>query len=137
VSERLPGAIHTSQRSDRASRRLRKEATFAERSLWKELRRLESFHFRRQAPMGDYIVDFVCHRSRLIVEVDGGVHEMDHVAQRDAERDLWLARRGYRVMRLTNREVLADVEAVGRRIIAAADARTPTPDPSPQGGGEQ
>src|SRR5580692_7808209 len=51
VSERLPGAIHTSQRSDRASRRLRKEATFAERSLWKELRRLESFHFRRQAPM--------------------------------------------------------------------------------------
>jgi very-short-patch-repair endonuclease len=73
----------------------------------------------------------------LIVEVDGGVHAMDVVAERDAERDLWLAGRGYRVLRLTNREVIANVEAAARRIIAAGGARTPTPDPSPQGGGEE
>jgi very-short-patch-repair endonuclease len=114
---------------------LRREPTFAERRLWTELRSLEGFHFRRQAPMGHYIVDFVCHRSRLIVEVDGGVHTMGLVAQRDAERELWLTSRGYRVLRLTNREVIANVEAAVQRIIAACRARTPTPDPSPQGGG--
>jgi very-short-patch-repair endonuclease len=84
--------------------------------------------------MGDYVVDFVCHRSRLIVEVDGGVHAMDVVAQRDAERDLWLAGRGYRVLRLTNRDVIANVEAAVRRIIAAACPRTPTPHPLPARG---
>jgi very-short-patch-repair endonuclease len=87
-------------------------------------------------PMGDYVVDFVCHRSRLIVEVDGGVHDWDVVAQRDAARDRWLAGRGYLVLRLTNREVLAGVEAAVARIITAAGSSTPTPDPSPQGGGE-
>jgi very-short-patch-repair endonuclease len=137
VRSRLPGAIHKSERADRSARRLRREPTFAERLLWLELRRLNGFHFRRQAPMGNYIVDFVCHRSRLIVEVDGGVHGLDVVAQRDAARDVWLASRGYRVLRLTNREVIGDVEAAVRRITAAAGACTPTPAPSPQGGGER
>ena len=136
VRARLPGAIHSSERSDRAARRLRNDPTFAERQLWQALRQVEGRRFRRQAPMGAYVVDFVCHGSRLIIEVDGGVHEMDAVAQRDAERDLWLAERGYQVLRLTNWEVLADIDAVVRRIITAAFAGTPTPDPSPQGGGE-
>jgi len=73
------------------------------------------------------------HRSRLIIEVDGGVHELEVVAQRDAARDVWLSARGYRALRLTNREVIGDIEAMVRRIIAAAGACTPTPDPSPQG----
>ncbi len=60
---------------------------------------------------------------------------MDTVAQRGAEREAWLAGRGYRVLRLTNREVIADVEAAAKRITSAAGADTPTPDPSPQGGG--
>ena len=87
--------------------------------------------------MGPYVVDFVCHQSRLIVEVDGGVHAIDDVAWRDARRDEWLKARGYRVIRLSNRDVIANVELVVRRIIAATAARTPTPDPSPQGGGEE
>ena len=116
---------------------MRKEPTFAERRLWQELRRLENVRFRRRAPIGDYIVDFVCHGSRLIVEVDGGVHDIDVVARRDAERDAWLAGRCYRVLRLTNHEVIADVEAAVRRITTVAGADTPpTPNPSPQGGGE-
>jgi very-short-patch-repair endonuclease len=136
VRARLPGAIHTSERSDRAARRLRNELTYAERLLWLALRTLDGFRFRRQAPMGAYVVDFVCHHSRLIIEVDGGVHEMDAISQREVERDLWLAERGYRVLRLTNREVLSNVDAAVRRIISEARAGTPTPDPSPQGGGE-
>jgi very-short-patch-repair endonuclease len=114
---------------------MRREPTFAERELWKELRGLEGFRFRRQAPMGDYIVDFVCHQSRLVVEVDGGVHEMSVVAQRDAQRDLWLSGRGYRVLRLTNREVISDVDAVVQRIIGAAGADIPTPTPPRKGEG--
>ena len=137
VPARTPGAIHTSERADGTARRLRRDLTFAEKQLWKALRQLTDFHFRRQAPMGRYVVDFVCHRSRLIVEVDGGVHDIDAVAARDNERDAWLAGRGYRVIRLTNSQVIGAAEAAIEAILAGAVARTPTPDPSPQGGGER
>ncbi len=136
VSSRTPGAIHTSERSDRSARRLRNAPTFAEKQLWKTLRKVETLHFRRQAPFGPYVVDFVCHRSRLIVEVDGGIHNLDAVAQRDAEREAWLVSRGYRVLRLTNSQAL-DIEAAVAAIVAEAGAATPTPNPSPQGGGGQ
>ena len=65
----------TTSMRDRA-RRLRREMTSAERSLWKRLRRRQilGFRFRRQVPMGRYIVDFVCFESQLVVEVDGGMH---------------------------------------------------------------
>lgn len=85
--------------------------------------------------MGPYVVDFVCHRARLIVEIDGGVHEMDVVAQRDAERDAWLSERGYRVLRIKNANVIANIDSVVRAIQASAGADTPTPDPFPQGEG--
>ena len=135
MSARTPGAIHTSEQSDRAAKRLRRDATFVERELWKALRHLDGVHFRRQAPIGPYVVDFVCHRSRLVVEVDGGVHEMDVVARRDAERDEWFAGRGYRVLRIKNAEVIANIDAVVRIIRAKVGADTPTPDPFPQGEG--
>ena len=125
MRERTPGAIHTNERSDRLARRLRRGPTFAEKQLWKSLRQLDGFHFRRQAPMGDFIVDFVCHRSRLVVEVDGGIHEVDAVAIRDAEREGWLVNRGYEVIRLTNAEVLSNIDAAVRRVLAAATASTP------------
>jgi very-short-patch-repair endonuclease len=137
VPARTPGAIHTSERADQSARRLRRDLTFAERQLWKALRALDEFHFRRQAPMGRYVVDFVCHRSRLIVEVDGGVHDIDAVAARDNERDAWLVDRGYRVIRFTNSQATGATEATVEAILASAVACTPTPDPSPQGGGER
>jgi very-short-patch-repair endonuclease len=87
--------------------------------------------------MGRYVVDFVCHRSRLIVEVDGGVHDIDAVAARDNERDAWLVDRGYRVIRFTNSQATGATEATVEAILASAVACTPTPDPSPQGGGER
>jgi very-short-patch-repair endonuclease len=114
---------------------MRRAPTSSERTLWKVLRTLD-LHFRRQAPFGPYVVDFVCHRHRLIVEVDGGIHDLPAVTLRDAERDAWLTARGYRVMRFTNNQIDYDAHEVAQMILARVSADTPTPGPSPQGGGE-
>jgi len=133
--ERTPGALHKSDRADASAKRMRRDLTYAEKRLWKLLRRTD-LHFRRQAPLGPYIVDFVCHEHRLIVELDGGIHNLPQVAARDAERDLWLTGRGYRVMRFPNEQAVSDTVGVVQMILAAVSAGTPTPNPSPQGGGE-
>jgi very-short-patch-repair endonuclease len=112
---------------------MRRSPTYAEARLWKALRRTD-LHFRRQAPFGPYVVDFVCHRYRVIVELDGEVHDLPHVAKRDAEREAWLTGRGYRVMRFRNDDLPDDVVYA---ILTEVGAITPTPDPSPQGGGGQ
>jgi very-short-patch-repair endonuclease len=116
--DRVPGAIHTSQRSEKAARRRRRQPTFNEKRLWDALRQMEvaDAHFRRQVPFGPYIADFVSHRARLIIEVDGGVHDLPDVALRDASRDDWLIARGYLVHRVTNRQIEADIDAVIRDI---------------------
>ena len=62
--ERTPGAIHTFDRAERAAKRMRREPTYAEAKLWKALRATD-LHFRRQAPFGPYVVDFVCHRHQI------------------------------------------------------------------------
>ncbi|MCR5881005.1 DUF559 domain-containing protein [Phenylobacterium sp. J367] len=110
---------------------MRREPTYSEKQLWKALRTTD-LHFRRQAPFGPYVVDFVCHQHRLIVELDGGVHDLPEVASRDAARDTWLTGRGYRVMRFRNDQPVDDVLQM---IFARLSADTPTPNPSPQGGG--
>jgi len=130
------------QRTDR-SRRLRRDATDAERRLWYRLRarQIAGAKFVRQDPIGPYVVDFACREQRLIVEVDGGQHATD---LRDAVRDQWLSDRGYRVLRFWNNDVLANTEGVLETIAAAlsntADAQTrgepPSPRPSPRTRGE-
>jgi very-short-patch-repair endonuclease len=114
-----------SERAVVTARRLRRSMTQAECALWVELRRLplKGTHFRRQAPFGPFIADFLCHKARLIVEVDGGAHAAHASALHDAERQQWLESRGYRVFRFSNAQVLADTRAVARAIFAAADAR--------------
>ena len=94
------------------ARRLRSGMKPAEQKLWRELRRLDA-HIRRQAPIGPYIADFACHAKRLVIEVDGEIHErLPEVGQRDQERSEWLKGRGYRVLRFTNRQVDADISGV-------------------------
>ncbi len=115
-------------KSDRAvvtARRLRKSMTPSEQRLWYELRRLplERTHFRRQSPFGPFIVDFICHGARLVVEVDGGAHKAPDVALRDAERQQWLEVRGYRVMRFTSARVIANASAVAQEVFTEAAAR--------------
>lgn len=105
------------------ARELRSSATFEERILWEHLRahRLRGLHFRRQQVIDGFIVDFYCHSERLVIEVDGEVHEAQ--TEYDAERDTILRARGLRMLRFTNSEVRECLPAVIDRIvgICAAD----------------
>ncbi len=93
--------------------------TEAESLLWERLRRnqLQGFHFRRQQVIDGFIVDFYCHAAALVLEVDGGVHAAQ--AAYDQERNLVLAWRGLRVLRVRNDEVLRDPDEVVARIAQA------------------
>lgn len=102
------------------ARRMRREPTLNERTLWKLLRdrRLEGLKFRRQVPLGRYIADFVCLRHRLVVEADGPFHGEEH----DRERDAWLTSQGFRVLRFPNALIEASPEQVVSTIRAAVEA---------------
>ena len=111
------------------ARELRNNPTDAERVLWRQLRfwQLDGYKFRRQQPLGRYVVDFVCLEKRVVVEVDGGQHS-DKV---DAERDSWLRDEGFVVLRFWNNEVLKTIDAV-REVILKNLQSTPYLSPSPQ-----
>ena len=91
---------------------LRKRLTDAEQLLWKHLRakQIEGLKFRRQEPIGNYIVDFVCYERGIIIEVDGGQHAIEK--EKDEERDNWLKREGFKVLRFWNNEVLTNSKGV-------------------------
>lgn len=105
------------------ARHLRTNLTAPERRLWNQLRgrRLGS-KFRRQAPMGPYVVDFLCSEASLVVELDGLTHDD---LRRDELRDAFLARTGYLVLRFTNDELREDLDAVLTRIAEVAAGRLP------------
>jgi very-short-patch-repair endonuclease len=98
------------------ARSLRRAMTLPEVLLWQDLRgcRCAGLRFRRQHPIGPYILDFYCAEMRLAVEVDGAAHDHEGQARHDARRDAWLAQRDIRVMRLAARDVL---DSDGRRAI--------------------
>ena len=97
-----------------AAKRLRAHTTPHERILWRALKELpvDGTHFRRQAPIGPYVVDFFCPAKHLIIELDGGHHNDDEIAKRDHERQMWLEQEGYRVLRFWNSEINSDLTAV-------------------------
>ncbi|WP_407185729.1 endonuclease domain-containing protein [Bradyrhizobium centrosematis] len=101
-----------------AAKKLRANTTPHERILWRALKDLpmDGSHFRRQAPIGPYVVDFFLPAKRLVIELDGGHHNEDATAARDLERQRWLEREGYRVIRFWNSEIKADLTAVLERI---------------------
>ena len=107
------------------ARKLRREQTDAERTLWCELRarRLDGFKFKRQVPIGRYIADFMCFECKLIVELDGSQH-LEQVAY-DEARTRWLATKGYRVVRYWNIDVLLATERVMEEIWSIAEGRRP------------
>jgi very-short-patch-repair endonuclease len=108
---RVAGAAPIDPLMRRNARALRKRMTDAERKLWYALRdrRFARFKFRRQAPVGRFIVDFICFEQRLVIEVDGGQHA-DSLS--DQRRDRWFAANGYRVLRFWNNEVLKNLDGV-------------------------
>jgi very-short-patch-repair endonuclease len=143
--EAMPMPRHAPSAFLRATaRRLRRSATEAETRLWALLRghRFLGVGFRRQMPIGPYVVDFLCPAVRLVIEVDGGGHAVDGTIARDEGRTAWLAARGYRVVRFWNHEVLRQADAVLDRIFAelvalgaiTIDAEPPHPVPPPRGG---
>ncbi|OGP73174.1 MAG: hypothetical protein A2V86_14845 [Deltaproteobacteria bacterium RBG_16_49_23] len=115
---------------------MRKNLTEAERTLWRyfRLRQFDGNKFRRQQPIGKYIVDFVCFEKKLIVEVDGGQHNEQVIY--DSERNEWLERQGFRILRFWNNQVLKENDAVKERIMEALSSYSYTPhlNPLPQGG---
>src|SRR5207245_1912725 len=119
VSLQLPQRHSASDRVIRRDRRLRTEMTDAELRLWMRLRcqQIDGYRFRRQVPMGPYIVDLVCLGARLVIEIDGGQHAQ--VVERDNRRTAWLASRGFKVLRFWNNDVLLQTDSVLESIRAA------------------
>jgi very-short-patch-repair endonuclease len=117
------------------ARHLRRNRTLAERRLWWKLRELKQvgFKFRQQVPIDHFIVDFACLSKRVIVEVDGGTHSTDPELARDARRERYLRDQGFHVVRVWNSDVRQNIHGVMDTIVGALE--TPTPVPSPQGGG--
>jgi len=123
---------------------MRSHPTDAEHRLWHLLRakRLAEWKFRRQAPIGPFTPDFVCHAAKLIVEADGG----QHGGTRDARRDAWFESQGFRVLRFWNNDIFTNEEGVLTAIVAALEAaaaassrdgRAPLSNLSPTGGERQ
>ena len=123
-------------RNTARARELRRMATPAERLLWRYLARSQlGAKFSRQMPVGPWFADFLCRELRLVVEVDGFSHDLrpDH----DARRDAWLREAGYAVLRVSNADVLGNVEGVARFLeVEICRLREAHPRPLPQAGGE-
>jgi very-short-patch-repair endonuclease len=112
---------------------LRAQQTDAEQQLWYHLRahRFLDLKFKRQKPIGPFIVDFVCIEKMLVIELDGSQHQ--HVATYDAERDKWLQAEGFTVLRFWNNEVMNQLEDVLEKIRLTLEPPSP-PAPLPQAG---
>ncbi|MEK6550648.1 MAG: endonuclease domain-containing protein [Pseudomonadota bacterium] len=120
--------------SNGTARRLRKQQTEAEQRLWKHLRnrRFCGYKFRRQAPIGRYVVDFVCISPKIVIEVDGGQHALR--VNEDMERTRYLESLGYCVIRFWNTDVLRNIESI-LEVVQNTVNMIPSPQPSPEGRG--
>jgi len=100
---------------------LRKRATKEEGIIWKRLRlhRMDGYKFKRQQPIGKYIVDFVCLEKMLIIEIDGFQHGFDENMKRDNQRDEWLKSEGYATLRFSNHEINRKLDMVMQAIWTA------------------
>ncbi len=106
-----------------AARDLRKRQTIAESKLWQKLRKrqIQGFKFRRQFPIGSYFADFCCMDKKLVIEVDGGIHM--NTKNEDENRSHYIRELGFRVLRFSNAEILADIDAVCDQIVVTLSHR--------------
>ena len=123
--------LKSAEQTSRA-RELRGTPTLPEKLLWGRLRaeRLCGWKFRRQAPIGPFVADFLCPKAKLIIEIDGGQHANEE--ESDTRRTAFLRREGYRVIRFWNNQVLNELEAVLSTILLELEPGvSPLPNPSP------
>ena len=100
------------------ARKLRKKSTIQERMLWKILRnrQFKNLKFRRQFPIGEYIVDFVCEEKKLVIELDGGQHNEPNNIKKDSERSSFIETQGYKVIRFWNSDITQNFEGVYQKL---------------------
>ncbi len=105
------------------ARSLRKRSTDAETALWRRLRGQQTggVKFRRQVPIGPYIVDFASYDPHIVIELDGSQHAEPGHSKRDAVRDRWLRTQGFTILRFWDTDVLANPEAVLSAILDTLD----------------
>lgn len=135
---RVDPASAPGKRCRARARSLRRQLAEPERKLWWHLRHrlpVAGSHFRRQVPLGPYVVDFCCLGTHLIIEVDGEQHGFPENAAHDALRTADLERQGFRVLRFSNREVMTSIDVVLDTIHAALGTAPPTPAPPHEGEG--
>lgn len=109
------------------ARHLRSSPTDAERVLWRHIRvrQVGDHKFRRQQPLGPYIVDFACLEKRLIIELDGGQHSSQTTY--DSQRTAWLKSQGFQILRFWNNQVFEEIEAVKEVIRETLESAENTP----------
>ncbi len=100
------------------AKNLRKQSTDTERVLWQHLKakQLGGLKFRRQQPIGNYIVDFICFERKIIIELDGSQHSRELERNRDKQRDTWFKQQGYKVLRFWDNEVLTNITGTLEKI---------------------
>ena len=128
------------KRTRSRARKLRKSRTLGEKAMQEYLRALRPLgaHFRREAPIGPYVVDFAWLSARIAVEVDGASHRLPGRAGQDTRRDQFLKSQGFTVIRVNDADAVANAERAFAPIEEAVRPylKSPSPNPSPQGGGE-
>ncbi|MBO6717763.1 MAG: endonuclease domain-containing protein [Rhizobiaceae bacterium] len=123
--------MRTFQPTFRRARKLRRDMSLPEVLLWEHLRagRLDGYRFRRQHPVGPYVLDFYCASAQLAVEVDGAQHDLPQQLAHDRRRDTNLAQRGIRTLRIAAADILKDNALEGVLVMISEIAATPPPPP--------
>jgi very-short-patch-repair endonuclease len=125
-AKRGGGVLAASDAAFKLAKRERRSGNLPEVLIWRELRkRPGGYKFRRQHPLSELVLDFVCLECRLAIEIDGEAHNRGDNPDRDNRRDAYLAARGFRVLRLPARLVLQDMRAAIETIVAACDNDLP------------
>ncbi|QOZ50033.1 endonuclease domain-containing protein [Bradyrhizobium sp. CCBAU 53338] len=117
----MPHAVVSERQRSRA-KQLRRSMTRAEKLLWRYLKanRIDGLGIRRQTPIGNYVADFVCFSSKLIIELDGESHDFEERQKADQRRDAFFTAEGFQVLRFTNEQVMTNLEGVVQTIGQAA-----------------
>ncbi|MFA6523744.1 MAG: endonuclease domain-containing protein [Candidatus Peribacteraceae bacterium] len=122
MSSMLSNRIATPKKTIGRAKSLRRQQTLGERVLWEELRakRFHQIKFRRQVPLGPFIVDFLCPERFLVIEIDGSSHDSEEAKRRDRRREAFLRKKGFSILRFGNDETLEStknvLETIGERL---------------------